>query len=135
MPPNELTPGRYRELVRELADEHGWRYEEYDLNTLRQLGAGAFVAVPQGSDAEDAAIVRLSYTPLRAEKTLALTGKGICFDTGGYNLKPARHMHDMHKDMNGSAVALGVLLAATQLKLAVKIDCWLALAQNVTRKE
>jgi leucyl aminopeptidase len=50
--------------------------------------------------------------------------------TGGHNLKPARYMHGMHEDMNGSAVALGALLAATQAKLPVKIDCWLAIAQN-----
>jgi leucyl aminopeptidase len=59
-----------------------------------------------------------------------LVGKGICFDTGGHNLKPARYMHNMHEDMNGSAVALGILLAATQQKLVVNIDCWLAIAQN-----
>ena len=58
-------------------------------------------------------------------------GKGICFDTGGHNLKPARYMHGMHEDMNGSAVALGILLAASQqCKLEVNIDCWLAIAQN-----
>ena len=39
-------------------------------------------------------------------------------------------MHGMHEDMNGSAVALGILLAATQQKLPVNIDCWLAIAQN-----
>lgn len=130
MPPNELTPGRYRKLVRELAAEHGWRHEEYDLRKLRRLGAGAFVAVAQGSEPEDAAIVRLTYAPKQAQKFLALVGKGICFDTGGHNLKPARYMHGMHEDMNGSAVALGTLLAATQAALPVKIDCWLAIAQN-----
>jgi leucyl aminopeptidase len=57
-------------------------------------------------------------------------GKGICFDTGGHNLKPARYMNGMHEDMNGSAVALGILMAATAAKLKVNIDCWLALAQN-----
>jgi len=57
-------------------------------------------------------------------------GKGICFDTGGHNLKPSRYMHNMHEDMNGSAVSLGILLAATQQKLPVNIDCWLAIAQN-----
>ena len=61
---------------------------------------------------------------------MALVGKGICFDTGGHNLKPARYMQGMHEDMNGSAVALGILLAATRAKLAVNIDCWMALAQN-----
>jgi leucyl aminopeptidase len=39
-------------------------------------------------------------------------------------------MAGMHEDMNGSAVALGILVAATRAKLPVAIDCWLALAQN-----
>ena len=97
---------------------------------LRKMGAGAFVAVAQGSDPEDAAIVHLTYKHPKAKQTVALVGKGICFDTGGHNLKPSRYMHNMHEDMNGSAVSLGILLAATQQKLPVNIDCWLALAQN-----
>lgn len=130
LPPNELTPGLYRARVKKLAQEQGWKHEEFDLKKLRKMGAGAFVAVAQGSSDEDAAIVHLRYTHSKAKQTVALVGKGICFDTGGHNLKPARHMHGMHEDMNGSAVALGILLAATQQKLAVNIDCWLALAQN-----
>src|SRR3546814_3873454 len=39
-------------------------------------------------------------------------------------------MQGMHEDMNGSAVALGILLAATEMKLPLRIDCWLAIAQN-----
>ena len=129
-PPNELTPGLYRKRVKELAKQNGWQLKEFDLKALRKIGAGAFVAVAQGSDPEDAAIVHLSYKHPKAKHTVALVGKGICFDTGGHNLKPARHMHGMHEDMNGSAVALGILLAATQQKLPVNIDCWLAIAQN-----
>jgi leucyl aminopeptidase len=130
LPPNELTPGLYRQRVKKLAKEQGWKLEEFDFKKLKKLGAGAFCAVAQGSDEADAAVVHLSYAPRNAKKCIALVGKGICFDTGGHNLKPARYMHGMHKDMNGSAVALGILLAATRLKLPVKIDAWLALAQN-----
>ena len=130
LPPNELTPGTYRERVRRLAREHGWEREEYDLRRLRKMGAGAFVAVAQGSSEEDAAIVRLRYRPRKAKKTVALVGKGICFDTGGHNLKTARYMHGMHEDMNGSAVALGILLAASESGLPINLECWLALAQN-----
>ncbi|MBI4938397.1 MAG: leucyl aminopeptidase family protein [Nitrosomonadales bacterium] len=130
LPPNELTPAAYRARIAELARQHGWQREEFDMKKLRKIGAGAFVAVAQGSADEDAAIVRLRYTHPRARQTVALVGKGICFDTGGHNLKPARHMHNMHEDMNGSAVVLGILLAATLNKLPVNLDCWLALAQN-----
>ena len=130
LPPNELTPGQYRARVKKLAQSNKWKVEEFDLKKLRKMGAGAFVAVAQGSHDEDAAIVHLRYTHPRAKQTVALVGKGICFDTGGHNLKPARYMHGMHEDMNGSAVALGILLAATQQKMAVNLDCWLAIAQN-----
>ena len=130
LPPNELTPGAYRKRVEQLAEEHGWAHDEYDMARLRRIGAGAFVAVAQGSDPVDAAIVHLTYRHGAATRTVALVGKGICFDTGGHNLKTARYMYGMHEDMNGSAVALSILLAATRAKLPVNIDCWLALAQN-----
>jgi leucyl aminopeptidase len=130
LPANELTPGAYRLRVKKLAQANGWKYEEFTMPKLRKMGAGAFVAVAQGSDPEDAAIVHLTYKHPKAKQTVALVGKGICFDTGGHNLKPSRYMHNMHEDMNGSAVSLGILLAATQQKLPVNIDCWLALAQN-----
>jgi leucyl aminopeptidase len=130
LPPNELTPARYRERIKDLAEQNSWGREEFDMKRLRAMGAGAFVAVAQGSAEDDAAIVRLSYRHKRAHRTVALVGKGICFDTGGHNLKPAKHMYGMHEDMNGSAVCLGILLAATALDLPIHIDCWLAIAQN-----
>jgi leucyl aminopeptidase len=130
LPPNELTPGEYRARLKQLAGEKGWEREEYDVKRLREMGAGAFVAVAQGSAEDDAAIVHLRYRAGRARKTIALIGKGICFDTGGHNLKTARYMHGMHEDMNGSAVALGILLAASEARLPVNLDCWMALARN-----
>lgn len=130
LPPNELTPRNYRLRIKRLARDCGWRHDEFSFARLRKMGAGAFCAVAQGSADDDAAIVYLRYRAPRAKKTIALVGKGICFDTGGHNLKPARYMHGMHEDMNGSAVALGILLAATRSAVPVNIDCWMALAQN-----
>jgi leucyl aminopeptidase len=132
LPPNELTPGNYRERVMKLARARDWKARFLDLKKLRTLGAGAFVAVAQGSPEPDAGILHLHYQPKKKtnKKSLALVGKGICFDTGGTNLKTARHMHGMHEDMGGSAVALGTLLALTELKVDFPVDCWLALAQN-----
>jgi leucyl aminopeptidase len=131
LPPNELTPTSYRQRVEQLARRYRWQTRFYDLKQLKKLGAGAFLAVAQGSPEPDAGILHLRYRPAKASKrTLALVGKGICFDTGGTNLKPARHMHGMHEDMEGSAVALGTLQALTELKAGFNVDCWLALAQN-----
>ena len=132
LPPNELTPGHYRRRIEQLAREQGWKTEFLDIGKLKKLGAGAFLAVAQGSPEPDAGILHLRYTPKgkSAKPALALVGKGICFDTGGTNLKPAKYMHGMHEDMEGSAVALGTLLALTELKADFPVDAWLALAQN-----
>jgi leucyl aminopeptidase len=130
LPPNELTPSIYRTKIKSLAKSNGWKFEEFDMAKLKKIGAGSFVAVGQGSEPQDAAIVHLTYKPKQIKKNITVIGKGICFDTGGHNLKPARYMHGMHEDMNGSAVSLGILLSATLLKLPIQIDCWLAIAQN-----
>lgn len=130
LPPNELTPGAYRKRIKALAKTYGWKIEEFPFEKLRKMGAGAFCAVAQGSPAKDAAIVRISTGAGKGRKKVALVGKGICFDTGGHNLKPAKYMQGMHEDMNGSAVVLGIMAAASKLKLPVQIDGWLALAEN-----
>ena len=132
LPPNELTPRHYRRRVEKLAREQGWKTEFLGIDRLKRLGAGAFLAVAQGSPQPDAGILHLRYSPRgkARRETLALVGKGICFDTGGTNLKPAKYMHGMHEDMEGSAVALGTLLALSTLKADFPVDCWLALAQN-----
>ena len=131
--PDELTPGVYRKRVKALAKEYGWSVEEFPFDKLKKMGAGAFCAVAQGSPAKDAAIVRISYKGAKAKakaKKVAFVGKGICFDTGGHNLKPAKYMQGMHEDMNGSAVVLGILAAASRMKLPVALEGWLALAEN-----
>ena len=133
LPSNMLTPTDYLKRVRQLAKENKWKLEFYDTRLLKRKKAGAFLAVAQGSPTEDAGIVRLSYKPagkvVRRDK-LTLVGKGICYDTGGTNLKPANYMFGMHEDMQGSAVALGTLLALTKLKVNFPVECWMALAMN-----
>lgn len=132
LPPNILTPGDYRRRVAELAKAEGWHMTVHTETRLARMGAGAFTAVSQGSPERDAAIVHLRYRPLHPEPggPVALVGKGICFDTGGVNVKSARYMRGMHGDMAGSATALGVLLACSRLKAPIALDVWLALAQN-----
>jgi leucyl aminopeptidase len=133
LPANKLTPTDYRSYIAALARREGWKFRFLGERQLRRLKAGAFLAVAQGSDSRDAGIARLSYTPAKRaaiKKTIALVGKGICYDTGGVNLKSAKSMFGMHGDMQGSAVALGTLLALTRLKVPFRVDCWLAIARN-----
>ncbi len=133
-PPNILTTAAYLKEIRQLARDHQWSVRVWTRQKLQQQGAGAFLAVARGGE-DHSAIVRLRYPGRRQRRTtagtrVALVGKGICFDTGGLNLKPARAMLGMHHDMAGSAVALGVLLALTRLKVSFEVDCWLAITDN-----
>lgn len=131
LPGNYLTPAIYRDFAEALAAAEGWEVEFYDLGRLEQLKAGAFLSVVEASPTRDAGILRLSYRPKGSvEQPLALVGKGICFDTGGSNLKVSGSMLGMHGDMQGSAVALGTMLALTRLSFPHPVDCWMALAEN-----
>jgi leucyl aminopeptidase len=132
MPPNKLDAAAYVAFVRDLAKENGWRFKKYGVRELESMGAGAFLAVAQGNQDESAAIVRLQYRPAASagSPAVSLVGKGIIFDTGGMNLKPFLSMADMHIDMGGSAVAVGALLAMTELQYPHAVDCWMPITEN-----
>jgi leucyl aminopeptidase len=134
LPPNELDCVSYRRAMQQLAKAQGWQAEFINLAALKKHKAGAFLAVARANGHGNAGIMRLSYrskaTKGKRRYKLALVGKGICFDTGGINLKSHKSMVDMHTDMQGSAVAVGTLVALSQLNAAVDIDCWLALTEN-----
>jgi leucyl aminopeptidase len=132
LPPNELDARQYRALLKRYAQRQGFGFRFYDENQLRRMGAGAFVAVAQGNARRDAGIAHLTYRPRGSRAPIALVGKGICFDTGGTNLKAHKGMLDMHMDMEGSAVALGSLHALGMLRWRQPIDCWLAITENRT---
>jgi leucyl aminopeptidase len=131
LPPNTLNAAAYRRLLQDLARRLKLSYRFYGEPELKRLGAGAFLAVSQGNATRDAGIVRLAYRPRgAAAPAVSLVGKGICFDTGGTNLKPHKGMLDMHTDMEGSAVAVGSLYALHTLRSPAAVDCWLAITEN-----
>jgi leucyl aminopeptidase len=131
LPPNVLDTIAYRRALKTLAGRHGWSFKFYDDGALRRAGAGAFLAVARANEHRGAGIVRLRYRAKRANAMrLALVGKGICFDTGGINLKTHKGMYQMHEDMQGSAVAVGTLLALSEMDAPYDIDCWLAITEN-----
>lgn len=132
LPPDRLTPGAYRRIATALARRAGLAVRFYGERELERLGAGAFLAVTRGAASRDGGILRISYRPSRARglAPAALVGKGICFDTGGTNLKSHGSMLDMHTDMAGSAVVLATVLALAQLRFRRPLEAWLALAEN-----
>src|ERR1700719_749029 len=131
LPPSTLDAGLFRRLLKQFAQRLRLTFKFYGETQLKRLGAGAFLAVARGNGTRDAGIACLSYRPRgAATPAVSLVGKGICFDTGGTNLKAHKSMLDMHTDMEGSAVALGRLYALKTLRSPLAVDCWLALTEN-----
>jgi leucyl aminopeptidase len=131
LPPSSLDAGLYRRLLKQFAQRLKLGFKFHGEAQLKRLGAGAFLAVARGNGRRDAGIAHLTYRPRgAAAPALSLVGKGICFDTGGTNLKAHKGMLDMHTDMEGSAVALGSLYALHALRSPLSVDCWLAITEN-----
>ncbi len=128
---NDLTPQRYISEVQDLAQSWGTACEVYGFEKLRSMNAGAFLAVAQASPAKDAGIVKLVYNPDSTHGHLCFVGKGVTFDTGGCNLKPASSMYGMERDMAGSAVALGLFKVAVEEGWHEKVSCFLAISDNL----
>jgi len=104
--------------------------EVLDVQALTRGGYGGILAVGGGSS-RPPRLVRLSYRPRGAKKHLALVGKGITFDAGGLNLKPAEGMYTMKCDMAGAAAVLAATHAIARLGLPVQVTAYGALAENL----
>jgi leucyl aminopeptidase len=133
LPANELRPASYLARIRALAKEWGARIEFLDQKALEKRGANAFLAVVRANPEELYGIAKLSFAPKgkSSGRRLALVGKGLCFDTGGYNLKLGESMLEMHRDMTGSAVALATFGHLIERGTKDEIECYLALAENL----
>ncbi|MEV4436876.1 leucyl aminopeptidase [Streptomyces sp. NPDC049555] len=130
MPSNDLFPKSFAAQVQAAAKEFGLKVEVLDEKALLKGGYGGIMGVGQGS-VNPPRLVRIGYTHPKAEKTLALVGKGITYDSGGISLKPAGHNETMKCDMSGAAAVFAAVVAAAKLGLAVNVTGWLALAENM----
>ncbi len=117
-PGNVLTPRVMAERARAMAAECGLECEILDEPRMRQLGFNTLLGVAQGS-AEPPVMIIVRYTPEQpaSEDHVALVGKGVTFDTGGYSLKQRDGMIGMKGDMSGAAAVLGAMQAVAELQV------------------
>ena len=130
MPPNLLYPASFASEVRALLSEAKVDIEVLDEKALARGGYGGILAVGGGSS-RPPQLVRLSYAPRGAKQHLALVGKGITFDSGGLNIKPADGMYTMKCDMAGAAAVFAAVHAIASLGLKVRVTAYGALAENM----
>ena len=133
-PANELRPPEFAAQIAGAAAEAGLDVEVLDERALRRGGYGGILAVGMGSDAPPR-LVRIAYTPTAGlagrTRTVALVGKGITFDTGGYAIKQAQGMWEMKGDMAGAAAIAAAMTALPALKLRVAVTAYLPIAENM----
>ena len=117
-PGNVLHPDEYAKRIASLRKD-GLKINIYDQKKLKKLGMHALLGVGQGS-IRGSYLVTIEWKGAKNNsKPAAFVGKGVCFDTGGYSLKPAKFMEDMTYDMAGSATVVGLMksLALRKAKL------------------
>jgi len=129
-PGNVLHPDEYTRRLNELK-KFGIKVVIYDKKKLKKLGMNALLGVGQGS-IRGSYLVTLEWKGVKSNvKPLAFVGKGVCFDTGGISLKPAKFMEDMTYDMAGSAVVVGLMKTLAIRKAKVNVVGVVGLVENM----
>lgn len=130
-PPNVLNPAELANRAREMAQELGLQAEIWDERQIGQAGMGALYGVGQGS-ANPPRFIQLIYKPEgRPGHTVAIVGKGLTFDTGGYSIKTLEGMSTMKCDMAGAAAVLGAMRAVAKLKPQLEVRGYVSAAENM----
>ncbi len=129
-PGNILHPDEYAKRISSLRKD-GLKVSIYDKKKLRQLGMHALLGVGQGSIRGSYLVVMEWKGGKSNSKPLAFVGKGVCFDTGGYSLKPAKFMEDMTYDMAGSAAVVGLMKNLALKKAKINAVGVVGLVENM----
>eukprot|EP00927_Polykrikos_kofoidii_P077110 TRINITY_DN74090_c0_g1_i1.p1 TRINITY_DN74090_c0_g1~~TRINITY_DN74090_c0_g1_i1.p1 ORF type:complete len:614 (+),score=107.25 TRINITY_DN74090_c0_g1_i1:119-1960(+) len=136
--PNVATPETLVTVAKDLAEKVGLKVDILDEAACEQMGMGSFLAVGRCSDIPSS-LIHLTYSPpggvdaLPARK-VGIVGKGVTFDSGGYNLKagPGSMIEKMKFDMGGAAATLGAAATIAQLKPTnVEVHFVIAACENM----
>jgi len=129
-PGNILHPDEYAKRISSLK-KIGLKVNVYDEKKLKKLGMNTLLGVGQGS-IRGSYLVTMEWNGLNNNsKPLAFVGKGVCFDTGGISLKPAKFMEDMTYDMAGSATVVGLMKSLALRKAKVNAVGVVGLVENM----
>ena len=125
-PAQFATPSELAEIACDL----GLETKIYDREECEKMGMGAFLAVGRGS-VQEPKFIHIKYAVDNPKKRIAIIGKGICFDSGGLDLKPASSMLTMKDDMSGAAAVLGIMSVLRELHPQVEVHGIIAACENM----
>ena len=130
-PPNVLNPKEYVNRLLKLR-KLGIKVTTYNESQMKKLGMHSLLGVGKGS-VNESFLVTLEWNGNKKDKKapLSFVGKGVCFDTGGISLKPAKFMEEMKYDMAGSAVVAGLIQTLATRKAKVNAVGVVGLVENM----
>jgi leucyl aminopeptidase len=132
-PAADLTPATFAEEARRVAKANPTlRLQVLSAEDMQRLGMGLHLAVAQGSENAPCVVI-LEHCPRGAEAgwDLVMVGKGVTFDSGGYNIKPGNSMTRMYGDMAGAAAVLGAMQVIAEAETDVNVVGVMPLAENL----
>jgi len=130
-PPNVLNPKEYVNRLLKLR-KLGIKVTTYNEAQMKKLGMHSLLGVGRGS-INESFLVTLEWNGNKKDKKapLSFVGKGVCFDTGGISLKPAKFMEEMKYDMAGSAVVAGLIQTLATRKAKINAVGVVGLVENM----
>jgi leucyl aminopeptidase len=130
-PANRKTPSMLAQVAKDVAENNGLRLKVLNVDAMKKLGMGALLAVASGSR-ETPKFIMLEYKPRGSGlDTVAVIGKAITFDSGGLSLKPSENMDKMKHDMGGGAAVIGIIQAASRLRLPLHLIALIPATENL----
>ncbi len=131
-PANLMTPEQLAEEAKKIGKKYGFDVTVYDKDKIEKLGMESYLAVAQGSPNHPPKLIVMKYNGgKKGDKTYGLVGKGLCYDSGGYSLKPSDGMLTMKLDMGGAATIIGAMQAIATAKMPVNVVAVTAACQNL----
>jgi leucyl aminopeptidase len=130
-PPDRIYPETFAIQTAEVAKTSNLKVEIWDKQRLIDEECGALLGVAQGSDKDPRLVILRHEGSESSSIPLALVGKGVTFDSGGYSLKPNDGMKDMKCDMAGAATVVGAMSAIGRLRLPINVIGIVGLVENL----
>lgn len=131
--PSNIVDAKYMAVeAKKIAQDNGYSLAIFGDKELKKMGWGGLLSVNDGTKKEAKCVV-LQYFGAKdkKEKPVAIVGKGMIFDTGGYNLKTGKGMEDMHQDMAGGATVFGIFKSLKKLGIKKNVIGVVPLGENL----
>ncbi|UTY32168.1 leucyl aminopeptidase [Treponema putidum] len=130
-PANIIYPETLAQIAKEKLEAKGVKVTVHGKKEIEALKMEAFLSVARASTKEPKLIVMEYYNNPDSDEKIALVGKGLTYDSGGYAIKPATSMVTMFTDMGGSGTVIGAVHALADLKAKVNVVAVVASCENM----